>query len=126
MSPKLTWVLLLVIGVAWAGANPARAQTFTSIAEGIVTDARGAVIPLAAVHAKGETVDRGVYTDSQGFYRIVELPPGAFTITVTHAGFATKKLEGIVLVVDRIVKLDIRLEIASLSESVTVTAATPL
>ncbi|MGC2477236.1 MAG: TonB-dependent receptor, partial [Candidatus Sulfotelmatobacter sp.] len=47
-------------------------------------------------------------------------------MSVSHAGFATKVLEGISLVLDRTAQLDIRLEITPRTETVTVTTAAPL
>ena len=125
MKMRLFVLSFLLIGVSTTSVST-RAQTFTSILQGTVTDAQGAVLPGATIHVKGATADRTVNTDAQGFYRVVELPPGTYTITVSHTGFATKVLEGVALVLDRTAELDVRIEISPRTESVTVTTAAPL
>ena len=125
MKIRLLLLSLLSIGI-FTGPLSTRAQTFTSVLEGTITDAQGGVVAGAAVQVKGGTVDRSVITDSQGFYRAVALPPGAYTVTVTHPGFSTKVLEGIVLVLDRTAQFDIQVQITPHAESVTVTTAAPL
>ena len=117
------WILLVGILVA---SIPVQAQTFTSTLNGTVTDSQGAALPGATIHVNGATADRSVTTDSQGFYRVVELPPGVYTISVSHDGFATKVFEKIELVLDRTAQLDIQLTVAPRAESVTVTTAVPL
>src|ERR1044072_7294543 len=67
------------------------AQTTTSTIEGVITDANGAVITGAEVKASGVTLasERETLSDSQGFYRFTALPAGAYTVTVSRAGFRT-------------------------------------
>ncbi len=105
---------------------PSFAQTFTATAEGTVYDATKATLPGTSVIVKGATVERSVVADGKGFYRAVALPAGAYTITASHPGFAEKVLTGVTLVLDHTVTVDITLEVAARSESVSVTATTPL
>ncbi|MFB3812658.1 MAG: TonB-dependent receptor domain-containing protein [Terriglobales bacterium] len=115
----LTLMLSLFVAV---GA----AQTTTSILEGKVTDSTGAVVPGASVEVKGATVTRNLVTDSEGHYRAVALPAGAYTVSVAKPGFNTQVLQRVKLLLDRTVNLDVRMEVAPRSESVTVTAQVPL
>ena len=101
-------------------------QTTSSILEGTVTDSSGGAVPQVSVEVKGGTVLRTVVTDSTGFYRAVALRASTYTVTASRAGFKTKVLEGIVLVLDRTARLDIVMEVAPQRESVTVTASVPL
>jgi outer membrane receptor protein involved in Fe transport len=118
----------VVIGglVGFAPAGAAWAQTTTSTLEGRVLDPSGAGINGASVEVKGTTVRRQVTSDPSGFYRAVALPAGTYTVTAASAGFKTKVVEGIELLLNRTVTLDVSLEVAAQAESVTVEARAPL
>ena len=67
---------------------------------GVVKDASGAVLPGVSVEAASPALTekvRSVVTDGTGQYRIVSLPPGTYTVTVTLQGFNTVRREGIQL-----------------------------
>jgi hypothetical protein len=125
MKRQLFMFLLLMVGFLVV-SSAAFAQTVTSTVQGTVTDANGAAIPGATVHIQGETVERTVVTDAQGFYRLVELPAGRYTASVSHGGFATKDLQGIVLYLDQTAVVDVRLDVSARTESITVNDSTPL
>src|SRR5205809_8096698 len=68
-----------------AGALPAAAQTLGTIA-GAVKDASGAVLPGVTVEAASPALIervRTATTGGTGLYRIVNLPPGLYTVTFT-------------------------------------------
>lgn len=92
---------------------PAMAQT-TSTIEGTVTDAQGAVIPGAEVKASGTPLasERSATTNDEGFYRLTALPAGTYTLTVSRGGFATNT-SNIELTLNRVVTLDIQLQVGS-------------
>jgi hypothetical protein len=121
-KPKIILFVLLSMSLALAMV----AQTTTSILEGKVTDATGAVLPGVTVEVKGGTVSRTIVTDSVGGYRAVALPAGAYTVTLSKEGFNTKVLQGITLALDRTVTFDVALVVASRKEEVTVAAQAPL
>jgi hypothetical protein len=102
------------------------AQTTTSILEGKTVDASGGVLAGVSVNAKGSTEERSVASDAEGFYRVVSLPAGTYVVTASLKGFKTQLLEGITLALDRTATLDITLQVASQTETVTVTAAVPI
>src|SRR5438552_2203856 len=70
---------------------PLFAQKITGDISGTVQDSTGAVVKDATITAKnigtGET--RSAKSSDAGFYRIVELPPGKYTVTVSVKGFKT-------------------------------------
>lgn len=104
------------------------AQTTTSTIEGTVKDANGALVAGATVKASSPTLstDRTVVTDSEGVYRIVALPAGEYTVSVTQSGFAesTSKVE---LTLNRTLTLDFQLQVGQVSGAqVSVTTEPPL
>ena len=96
---------------------------------GIVTDASGAVMPGVTVEASSPALIervRTTVTNEQGFYRIVELRPGAYTVTFALPGFSTVKREGLELPPNFTATVSAELKIGTIQESVTVSGATPL
>jgi outer membrane receptor for ferrienterochelin and colicin len=127
MTAKLQCTVFFIVAlIVTLAVVSATAQTTTSILEGKVTDKTGAVVPGATVEVKGATVTRSLATDSDGYYRAVALPPGAYSLTVAKAGFNTQIVQQVTVLLDRTVSLDIQLEVAPRSEMVTVKADVPL
>ena len=104
------------------------AQTTNATITGIVTDASGGAIPNATVTATnaGTGVGRSVTTNEAGSYTLTPLIPGTYTIKITTAGFKTEQQKDIILQTGAVLKLDARLEVGQVSESVEVTAAAPI
>src|SRR5262249_29173058 len=91
-------LLALLIAMTCAPAL-ATAQESGSIA-GVVKDTSGAVLPGVTVEAASPALiekSRSATTDGQGNYKIVDLRPGAYTVTFPLSGFSTVKREGIQL-----------------------------
>jgi hypothetical protein len=56
--------------------------------EGTVKDSTGAVVPNATVRLQGNAFDRTVTSDSEGFFRVQQVPPGTnYTITIGAGNF---------------------------------------
>src|SRR5881398_3291417 len=89
-------LLLSFLCLLWLPAN-AKAQSLIS---GQVKDESGAVLPGVNVEAASPVLIekvRSVVTDDQGWYQIVELRPGTYTVTFTLPGFSGVRREGIAL-----------------------------
>src|SRR5438046_3689781 len=90
---------LLVLASMLVVPTVADAQALASIA-GTVKDPSGAVLPGVTVEASSPALiekTRSVVTDGTGQYNIVNLRPGAYTVTFTLTGFNTVKRDGIEL-----------------------------
>ena len=105
-------------------SGTAAAQTIT----GVVTDSSGAVLPGVTVEARNSANQqpRTVTTDGAGRYVIVNLEPGGYSMTYTLDGFSPTTRPGIVLTSGFTATVDIQLTVGAQTETVTVTAESPL
>ncbi len=104
------------------------AQETTGGMQGVVKDPSGAVVPNAKVVVTGASLvgSKELKTDSSGYYRFANLPPGTYTIIVSANGFNTFKRGGLILEVGHLPTSDIVLEVGSAATTVEVSAAAPL
>ncbi|HZI81123.1 MAG TPA: TonB-dependent receptor, partial [Vicinamibacterales bacterium] len=96
---------------------------------GVVRDASGGVLPGVTVEAASPALTekvRTATTDGSGQYRLVELTPGTYSLTVTLPGFSTVKREGIVLGGSATLTIPVELRVGGLEETITVTGETPV
>ncbi len=118
--------LLLSCGLA---VRAVHAQTNTGTILGTATDDSGAAIPEATVTMKnlGTGEVRTVTTDASGEFAVPNLQIGHYSITVTHAGFATAQVTDTEVQVAQRATINPVLHVGSVSDKVTVIAAeTPL
>ena len=106
----------------------ASAQSVSGTILGTVTDSSGSVIQNAKVTVvnEGTGLTRTVQADSNGEYTIPSLPTGRYTIMTEMAGFKALALSNIELGVDQRARMDLKLEVGAMTESVSVEATTPL
>src|SRR4030095_1670120 len=69
---------------------------------------------------------RSVVSDDTGQYRIVDLRPGAYSVTFTLPGFSTVRREGIELSGTFVATVNADLRVGALEETITVTGETPI
>ncbi len=96
MSRSVFASLAVALFVVVASAH---AQTGDGSLRGYAKDEQGAVLPgvtMTATSAALLTPVIGV-TDNGGYYRLLNLPPGTYTITAELAGFASYRREGIIM-----------------------------
>lgn len=95
---------------------------------GRITDASGAVVPGAAITATNLESGSAVTAraNEQGNYLLLHLLPGVWKVTVELQGFKKFERTSVEVRVGDAITLDISLEPGALSESITVTAETPL
>ena len=119
------WLLLSALLIALTLLTSAFAQETTAGLQGTIRDPSGAVIANASIEVAGPNLigTRKVQSNDAGSYRVVALPPGVYTLTVTASGFRTFKQEGIDLTVGRLPNLDVKLEVGALAETVEVSGS---
>ena len=122
---RLFGLCLLALCVAFSTVSTAaQSQAGTGTIVGTVYDSSGAVVPKAKVTAqgKGTGLSREVTANDEGQYRIILLPPGAYTVTVAQSGFKTYKGE-VQVSVGSTPTLDIHLTVGAATETIEVTAS---
>src|ERR1041385_6981769 len=122
-----TSIVLLVLGCLTICTGWAQ-TTGASTILGTVTDTTGAVVPGAKVTVVNRETNfhfEGL-TNQDGYYYVPYLRSGTYSVTVEAAGFKKSVREGIELRTNEEPRIDVKLEVGSLAESVEVQATTPL
>jgi len=110
-----------------SGLLSAYAQTSLATLAGSVLDAQGAGVPNVKITATNAAT-RLTYvrtSEADGSYLIPQLPIGLYDLEATASGFKTFKQTAITLEVGQRQRVDIRLEVGNITESVNVTAEIP-
>ena len=117
------------IALLLAAALCALAQVApTSSLSGTVTDPSGSLVPDAAVVLtnSGTNWTRNTTTDTQGRFQFAAVPPGAYELQVTAAGFTPIRQQGINLNVDVPATIRLTLSVASATTNITIQEDTPM
>src|SRR4029077_1820789 len=126
---RLCAVLLLVIAafLTTPAALFAQTRSVTGTVAGAVLDPDGKAVVGASVLARNETSGetRTTTTDGAGHFSTANLNPGSYAIEVFVPGFDTVRRTGVQLTGGNTEELAIRLNVANITESVTVSAALP-
>jgi Carboxypeptidase regulatory-like domain len=114
---------LVLLACPWV-----RGQSTYGALTGTVTDSSGAAVAAAQVTLTNlGTGDKRVQpTGDDGLYSFVNLNPGQYRVDVEKAGFKHVSRQPIVVEVQQSGKIDISLQVGSVTETLEVTAETPL
>jgi outer membrane receptor protein involved in Fe transport len=121
-------VIVAMIVLCACAAIPAAAQQTTGNIQGRITDNQKAAVPGVTVTAKNNETGfvRSEVTDAEGIYRLNALPVGTYDLHAELAGFAPYERKALPVSVAQTLDLNIDLTVAGVSESVSVTAESPL
>ncbi|MPY88698.1 MAG: hypothetical protein GEU99_12320 [Luteitalea sp.] len=125
---RLLRAVLLSTVLLWGLMGLAVAQATFGTITGRVTDASGAVLPgvTVAVTHDATNLTRTAVTDEQGTYAVTHLNAGVYTVTVELEGFREASYPDVRLDALATVRIDVRLEVGELVETVVVDAAAPV
>jgi hypothetical protein len=114
--------MLAVLGLA--GAAFAQTDVTTSRISGTVVGSDGT--PLPGVTIEATNTETGLVqvavTDEGGFFRVLNLPTGTYTVTASLDGFATATAENVRLLLGSTPTINFTLQSSTVSETITVTA----
>src|SRR5712691_3830895 len=120
--------VLLAFACALMMIAAAFAQSTTDGAiGGTVVDNTGAVVAKAKVvtHNQGTNAEQTTETDSSGYYRIIQLQPGTYTVTINQSGFAPFRASQVVVQVGSLTQVSAHLAVAGTVETVQVSGEAP-
>ncbi|GAC1421164.1 MAG: hypothetical protein NVSMB62_15850 [Acidobacteriaceae bacterium] len=118
------WIPVALL-IALSLGLPAYAQKTTGVVFGQVTDSSGAVLPNATVSLKNSSTgfSRDTSTNSTGEYRFEDIPNATYTIDVSSPSFRRFVADGVVVNVASLTRVDAKLTVGNVSETVEVSAS---
>lgn len=114
---------LLMSFALFAGSALGQTSTTGSI-EGTVTDSQGASVPGIAVKVTSPNLisSQSATTDSSGRFKVLNLPPGRYSVSVeADKGFAKFEKNDVEVNLSRTTSMEVQLQPAGASATVTVT-----
>ncbi len=129
MSERLQRLCLLgALFASIAIAPRLNAQSTFGSVVGNVTDASGAAVAATGVVLTnlGTGEKRTETTNAEGFYQFVNVPPASYSIEVSKTGFKRVLRSPVTVETQTTSKIDVSLEIGDVTQTVEVTAQTPL
>ncbi|HXW04055.1 MAG TPA: TonB-dependent receptor [Vicinamibacterales bacterium] len=117
-----------VLAIALLAPALALAQTGAATLTGIVSDDSGAAVPGATVTATNQAtnVDYTATSNEAGAYTVTSLPIGTYVVKAELAGFKTALTRAIQLEAMQTARIDFKLELGTLQETVEVTGESPV
>ena len=109
LSKSACTLALLIFCLAFGAVSAAAQSTTQGAVGGTVKDPQGAVVANAPVTVKNEETNKefAATTDDEGRFRVVQLDPGTYSVTVSASGFAPYTQQKVVVEVGRVTPLDI-------------------
>jgi hypothetical protein len=125
LNSKLIFSLALIALVTFCGSR-ASGQDATGRITGIIYDATDAVIADAHITVTNVAthISRETTSDGTGYYQVLALPVGSYTVAVQRQGFRSATTAQSKLEINQTLKLDIKMEVGSANETVTVESTT--
>jgi len=113
--------VLIAPAMAWG-----QSQSINGTIRGHVTDASGASVAGASVTVTNAEVgySRAIQTGGDGYYVLVNLPLGTYSVSITKEGFSTAHYDQIALSAGKEATLDSSLLVGSATEQIEVIAST--
>src|SRR5574341_1378991 len=104
------------------------AQTGLGGLRGYVKDAQGGALPGVTITATAPESIRPtvVVTNEEGYYRLINLPPGTYKLTAELPGFAPFTREGILIRAGATFQVDVEMSLGALQETITVAGDSPM
>ncbi|MDQ3213737.1 MAG: TonB-dependent receptor [Acidobacteriota bacterium] len=128
MTQLRRWCAAAVLGFLCGAAGAVAAQEIYGSVLGTIQDTSGARVPGASVAITNRETNLVLttVTNESGAYTFSSVLPGTYDVKVTLQGFKEFVQQGVPVTAGSISRVDARLQVGSLSESVTVQSETSL
>src|SRR5258706_8381385 len=128
MFKFLRFSITSLVLVAMCALSAMAQSTVTGAINGTVTNPNKELVAGATITAKnnGTNKEATATTDDNGGFKIVNLDPGTYTVTVNGAGFAPLSNDSVVVEVGRATSMDVGLSLQGVTGTVQVTAEAPV
>jgi Carboxypeptidase regulatory-like domain len=126
-SGVIAIILMAILGITivlWQGMISAWAQNGSGVIEGLIEDTNGGKLPNAVIKAFNSETAQSLQStsDSEGVFRLPNLPFGKYRVEVSLSGFAKKTINDVIVEPVNTVKLTIVLSPQSVDEIVNITS----
>jgi outer membrane receptor protein involved in Fe transport len=103
-------------------------STVTGAIEGVIMNPNKEVVPGASITVRniGTNNEESATSDGEGRFRVVNLQPGTYSVTINSQGFSPFTQEKVVVEVGRVTTLDVPLSVTGVSGTVQVTSEAPV
>jgi len=117
---------ILLIGLILP--SPVAAQGGDGSLRGTVRDEQGGAMPGVTITATSPALitPAVAVSESDGTYRVINLPPGTYTVQAELQGFTTFRREGVVLRAAANFQVDITMSLGAVQETITVSGDSPM
>jgi len=119
------WIVLLAAALVVFG-GPVRifAQAISGDITGVVTDVNNAVVVKADIVVKNEATgaEFTATTNAEGEFRVVNLPPGKYTISAVAQGFSKQVLREYVVELNKVSTANFSLKVKTTDETIEVSS----
>jgi hypothetical protein len=128
MGKSLRFFLLAASALVLGLGNAGLAQIISSSIVGQVTDQTGAAIPEVSLTAlnEGTGISVKAVADATGTYSFPNLQPGTYSVEAQKAGLRSYRATSIQLLAEQAVRVDIKMAVGEMAQTINVTADTPL
>ena len=122
---KLSFLCLLLLGLSTFAAAQ---STTTGAIGGVVNNPNKEVVPGAAVTVRNVETSKedSATTDDTGRFKVANLQPGRYSVTVNSTGFSPLTQENVVVEIGRETSLEMALSVGPVTGSVDVSAEAPV
>lgn len=121
-------VVLLLLVLSFGVVTGVAAQSGDGTLRGSVRDSQGGALPGVTVAATSPALFEPsvTVTDVAGQYRLINLPPGTYTVTAELPGFSMFRREGVLMRAGATFQVDITMALGTLEETITVSGESPM
>ena len=128
MLKSLRFSLAALLLITMSALAVMAQSTVTGAIGGVITNPNKEVVPGATISVRNtETNNEETATsDGEGRFRVVNLQPGTYAVTINSQGFSPFTQEAVVVEVGRVTSLDVPLSVTGVTGTVQVTSDAPV